>query len=121
MSRIPTPTLDTATSATAETYAQIQKAVGKVPLANRRTGAMRQVVPQTQRIFFAGRLSVTGGLTRLIAPITHVWRMRKMSNVSDRDNAGTVMTGANTENAFLVPVSPSSSRHASSSVMRGSI
>ena len=41
MSRIRTPTLDTATSATAEIYAQIKKAVGKVPLPNRRTVAMR--------------------------------------------------------------------------------
>jgi alkylhydroperoxidase family enzyme len=31
MSRIPTPTLDTATGATAEIYAQIKKAAGKVP------------------------------------------------------------------------------------------
>jgi len=31
MSRIPTPTLDTATGATAEVYAQINKAAGKVP------------------------------------------------------------------------------------------
>ena len=31
MSRIPTPTLDTATGPTAEVYAQINKAAGKVP------------------------------------------------------------------------------------------
>jgi hypothetical protein len=31
MSRIPTPTLDTATSATAEIYARIKKAAGKAP------------------------------------------------------------------------------------------
>ena len=31
MSRIPTPPLDTATGATAEVYAQINKAAGKVP------------------------------------------------------------------------------------------
>jgi PhoPQ-activated pathogenicity-related protein len=44
MSRIRTPTLDTATGATAEIYAQIKKAVGKVPLPNRRTVAMRRRV-----------------------------------------------------------------------------
>ena len=31
MSRIPTPTLDTDTSATAEIYARIKKAAGKAP------------------------------------------------------------------------------------------
>jgi hypothetical protein len=42
MSRIPTPTLDTAIGATAEVYAQINKAAGKVPLPNRLTVAMRR-------------------------------------------------------------------------------
>jgi hypothetical protein len=44
MSRIPTPTLDTATGATAEIEAQIKTAVGKVPLPNRRTVAVRRRV-----------------------------------------------------------------------------
>jgi PhoPQ-activated pathogenicity-related protein len=44
MSRIPTPTLDTAIGATAEVYTQINKAAGKVPLPNRRTVAMRRRV-----------------------------------------------------------------------------
>jgi PhoPQ-activated pathogenicity-related protein len=44
MSRIPTPTLDTAIGATAEVYAQINKAAGKVPLPNRRPVAMRRRV-----------------------------------------------------------------------------
>ncbi len=44
MSRIPTPTLDTAIGATAEVYAQIKKAAGKGPLPNRLTVAMRRRV-----------------------------------------------------------------------------
>jgi hypothetical protein len=44
MSRIPTPTLDTAIGATAEVCAQINKAAGKVPLPNRRKVAMRRTV-----------------------------------------------------------------------------
>jgi PhoPQ-activated pathogenicity-related protein len=44
MSRIPTPTLDTAIGAAAEVCAQINKAAGKVPLPNRRTVAMRRRV-----------------------------------------------------------------------------
>jgi PhoPQ-activated pathogenicity-related protein len=42
MFRIPTPTLDTAIGATAEVYAEINKAAGKVPLPNRLTVAMRR-------------------------------------------------------------------------------
>jgi PhoPQ-activated pathogenicity-related protein len=44
MFRIPTRTLDTAIGATAEVYAQINKAAGKVPPPNRRTVAMRRRV-----------------------------------------------------------------------------
>ena len=44
MSRIPTPTLDTAIGATAEVYAQINKAAGKMPLPNRLTVAKRRRV-----------------------------------------------------------------------------
>src|SRR5258707_3055880 len=44
MSRIRPPTLDPATSATAEIYAQIKKAVGKVLHPTRRTVAMRRRV-----------------------------------------------------------------------------
>jgi hypothetical protein len=53
MSRIPTPTLDTATGATAEVYAQINKAAGKVPLPNRLIVAMRRRTLAIGISFFA--------------------------------------------------------------------
>ena len=53
MSRVPTRTLDTAIGATAEVYAQINKAAAKVPLPNRRTVAMRRALAAIGISFFA--------------------------------------------------------------------
>lgn len=53
MSRVLTRTLDTAIGATAEVYAQINKAAAKVPLPNRRTVAMRRALAAIGISFFA--------------------------------------------------------------------
>ena len=53
MSRVPTRTLDTAIGATAEVYAQINKAAAQVPLPNRRTVAMRRALAAIGISFFA--------------------------------------------------------------------
>ena len=53
MPRVPTRTLDTAIGATAEVYAQINKAAAKVPLPNRRTVAMRRALAAIGISFFA--------------------------------------------------------------------
>jgi len=58
MSRINTPALDTATGATAEVYAQIKKAVGKVPNAYAAIGAL---VPEALKAYLAADAAVTSG------------------------------------------------------------
>jgi uncharacterized peroxidase-related enzyme len=61
MSRIPTPVLETATGATAEIYAQIKKAVGKVPNTFAAIGAhgpaALKAILQADGVLAAGSLS----------------------------------------------------------------
>jgi uncharacterized peroxidase-related enzyme len=61
MSRIPTPALETATGATAEVYAQIKKAVGKVPNSFATIGAhgpaALKAVLQADGVLAGGSLS----------------------------------------------------------------
>jgi hypothetical protein len=61
MSRIPTPTLDTAIGATAEVYTQIKKAAGKVPnpfaAIDAREPAALNAMLEADRVLAAGALS----------------------------------------------------------------
>jgi len=58
MSRITTPAIDTATGATAEVYAEIKKALGKVPNTYAAIGAL---IPGALKAYLAADAAVTGG------------------------------------------------------------